>query len=117
MRVCGWGRHDARDGRAAEPTSRDESPYTVVAQLGRVLVEVKNSYVEPVDRAKLVNGAIRGMVVELDPHSSYMPPSDFSLFQSETEGKFVAWVSRSMRAAMRSRSWRRWKVRPWNARD
>jgi carboxyl-terminal processing protease len=72
----------------AQATGRDESPYAAVAQLGRVLVEVENDYVEPVDRAKLVNGAIKGMVSELDPHSSYMPAEDFGLFQSETEGKF-----------------------------
>ena len=73
----------------AEATSRDTSPYAAVAQLGRVLVEVENSYVEPVDRAKLVNGAIKGMVAELDPHSAYMPPQDYTLFQNDTEGKFA----------------------------
>jgi carboxyl-terminal processing protease len=73
----------------AEATSRDASPYTAMAQLGRVLVEVENSYVEPVDRAKLLNGAIKGMVAELDPHSAYMPAEDYSLFQNDTEGKFA----------------------------
>jgi carboxyl-terminal processing protease len=72
---------------ASAGPSRD-TPYAVVAQLGRVLVEVENEYVEPVDRARLVNGAIKGMVAELDPHSAYLPPQDFTLFQSETEGKF-----------------------------
>jgi carboxyl-terminal processing protease len=28
------------------------------------------------------------MVAELDPHSGYMPPQDWSIFQSDTEGKF-----------------------------
>jgi carboxyl-terminal processing protease len=59
-----------------------------MGQLGRVLVQVENNYVEPVERARLVNGAISGMVGELDPHSAYMPPQDWKLFQSETEGKF-----------------------------
>jgi hypothetical protein len=31
---------------------------------------------------------LKGMVEELDPHSAYLPAQDFSLFQSETEGKF-----------------------------
>jgi carboxyl-terminal processing protease len=73
---------------AAHATSQDESPYGAMAQLGRVLVTVENEYVEPVDRAKMVNGAIQGMVSGLDPHSSYMPPDDFALFQSDTEGEF-----------------------------
>jgi carboxyl-terminal processing protease len=57
-------------------------------QLGRVLVEVENDYVDPVDRAKLVDGAVKGMVSELDPHSSYMPPDEFQAFESDTEGQF-----------------------------
>src|SRR6516225_7348822 len=69
-------------------SAHGDTPYAAVEQLGRVLVEVENEYVDPVDRAKLVNGAVKGMVAELDPHSSYMPPQDYTLFQSETEGKF-----------------------------
>jgi carboxyl-terminal processing protease len=75
-------------GGPARATSGDESPYAAIGQLGRVLVQVENSYVEPVDRARLLNGAIVGMVAELDPHSSYLPPQEWKLFQSETEGKF-----------------------------
>ncbi|MBV9949905.1 MAG: PDZ domain-containing protein, partial [Myxococcales bacterium] len=68
--------------------ARGDTPYAVVDQLGRVLVEVENEYVDPVDRAKLVTGAIKGMVAELDPHSSYMAPEDFQAFESDTEGRF-----------------------------
>lgn len=75
-------------GRASLATSRDESPYAAFGQLGRVLVLVENQYVEPVDRKKIVEGAIKGMVEELDPHSSYMPPEDFRVFESDTEGRF-----------------------------
>ncbi len=65
-----------------------DTPYAAVEQLGRVLVEVENEYVDPVDRTKLVDGAIKGMVAELDPHSSYMPPDEYQAFQSDTEGQF-----------------------------
>ena len=57
-------------------------------QLGRVLVLVENEYVEPVERKRLLRGALRGMVAELDPHSSYLPPRSFSTFRSDTEGEF-----------------------------
>jgi carboxyl-terminal processing protease len=60
----------------------------MVGQLGRVLALIENEYVDPVDRTRLVEGAIKGMVSELDPHSAYMPPQDFSIFQSDTEGQF-----------------------------
>lgn len=69
-------------------TSEDQSPYFPLAQLGRALVLVENHYVDPVERARLVDGAIGGMVSELDPHSAYMPPQDYRIFQGETEGKF-----------------------------
>jgi carboxyl-terminal processing protease len=69
-------------------TAHGDTPYAAVEQLGRVLVEVENEYVDPVDRARLVDGAIKGMVAELDPHSSYMPPDEFKVFESDTEGQF-----------------------------
>jgi carboxyl-terminal processing protease len=69
-------------------TAHGDAPYAAVEQLGRVLVEVENEYVDPVDRATLVNGAIKGMVAELDPHSSYMPAEEFQVFESDTEGEF-----------------------------
>jgi carboxyl-terminal processing protease len=69
-------------------TAQGDTPYAAVEQLGRVLVNVENEYVDPVDRAKLVDGAIKGMVAQLDPHSSYMAPDEFQAFQSDTEGAF-----------------------------
>jgi carboxyl-terminal processing protease len=74
--------------RAAEATSHDQNAYGMVGQFARVLVQIENNYVDPVDRAKLAEGAIRGMVEGLDPHSSYMSSDEFSLFASETEGQF-----------------------------
>ena len=64
------------------------SPYAPLDQLARVLVLVENQYVEPAARKKMLDGAIKGMVAELDPHSAYMPPEEFALFQEETGGRF-----------------------------
>ncbi|MCA9647500.1 MAG: hypothetical protein KC492_42715, partial [Myxococcales bacterium] len=72
----------------AKPVAAQESPYAFLGQLARVLVLVENEYVEPVDRTRLLEGSIKGMVAELDPHSSYLPAQDYSLFQSDTEGRF-----------------------------
>ena len=79
---------DLVTGHSADATPQAESPYAAMGQLGRVLVTVENDYVDPVDRAKLVNGAISGMVAELDPHSAYMNPQEYTEFQSDTEGQF-----------------------------
>lgn len=72
----------------AHAGSERESPYRVVEQLGRVLVWIENEYVDPVDRKRLLEGSIKGMVAELDPHSSYMPAEDYAIFQGDTEGHF-----------------------------
>lgn len=74
-------------GSQAVPTQ--QSPHHVIEQLARVLVLVENHYVHPVDRAKILEGAIKGMVAELDPHSAYLPAKDFVEFQNDTEGRFV----------------------------
>ena len=72
---------------AAASTERD-SPYHVLDQLSRVLVLIENEYVEPVARERLLEGSIKGMVAELDPHSAFLPARDFAIFQGDTEGRF-----------------------------
>jgi carboxyl-terminal processing protease len=72
----------------AEATPENQNPYQAVNQLGRVLVQVENNYVDPVEREKLVEGAIKGMVDSLDPHSAYLGPEEWRQFQGDTEGKF-----------------------------
>jgi carboxyl-terminal processing protease len=72
----------------ADATPENQNPYQSVNQLGRVLAQVENNYVDPVERDKLVEGAIKGMVENLDPHSAYMPPEEWRQFQNDTEGKF-----------------------------
>lgn len=64
-------------------------PHDLMAQLARVLVLIENHYVYPVDRSKLLQGAVTGMVAQLDPHSAYLPAQQFAEFQQDTEGKFV----------------------------
>jgi carboxyl-terminal processing protease len=65
------------------------SPYSPIDQLARVLVLVENQYVEPTARQKLTEGALKGLVAELDPHSAYLDPKEFAVFQGETAGKFA----------------------------
>jgi carboxyl-terminal processing protease len=49
---------------------------------------VESNYVEEVEPEKVIQGAIRGMLKTLDPHSSYMPPDVYREMQVETEGRF-----------------------------
>ncbi len=73
---------------SAVATPGAHNPFHIISQLSRVLVLIENEYVDVVERNRLIEGAIKGMVAELDPHSSYLPASDFSTFKSDTEGEF-----------------------------
>lgn len=53
-----------------------------------VLAKIQNVYVEPVTGKDLIEGAIKGMVSSLDPHSEYMPPAAFREMQVQTSGEF-----------------------------
>ena len=53
-----------------------------------VYARVKRDYVEAVDDHKLIEGAIRGMIASLDPHSSFLGEDEFSELQIGTSGEF-----------------------------
>lgn len=78
----------AATSHIARATSEAQSPYAPFEQLARVLVLVETQYVEPAQRNKILEGAIKGMVAELDPHSAFMSAEEFAQFQEETGGRF-----------------------------
>ena len=78
----------SRGGSGAWAAPTHDSPQEVAVQLGRVLARVEQLYVDPAPRGALLEGAIKGMVHELDPHSSYMPREEYRIFRSDTEGAF-----------------------------
>ncbi len=56
--------------------------------LPTVLHLVKTHYVDEVDERKLVEGAVKGMLDVLDPHTSYLPPDLYTEVQRDTKGEF-----------------------------
>jgi len=54
----------------------------------KVLSYIEDSYVDQVDEQKLIGGAIRGMLMTLDPHSVYMSPTVFKELKVDTSGRF-----------------------------
>jgi carboxyl-terminal processing protease len=62
--------------------------YKDLELFGEVLQHVREEYVEKADDKKLVSNAINGMLMKLDPHSSYMSPKEFQEEQVETHGEF-----------------------------
>jgi carboxyl-terminal processing protease len=55
---------------------------------GEVLQHVREDYVEKPDDAKLIESAINGMLMALDPHSSYLNSKEFADMQVQTRGEF-----------------------------
>lgn len=53
-----------------------------------VLAVVKRDYVSEVENKKLVEGAIKGMLATLDPHSGYLDPDFYQDLQVQTKGEF-----------------------------
>lgn len=53
-----------------------------------VVEYVKENYVEPTDSDKLITGAIRGVVDELDDFSQYLEPKDYKALKNDTRGDF-----------------------------
>ncbi|MBS1968924.1 MAG: S41 family peptidase [Bdellovibrionales bacterium] len=62
--------------------------YADLQNFTKVLNLVEQYYVEEVDTKKLIYGAIKGMLRELDPHTNFMPPDIFKDFETETSGEF-----------------------------
>src|SRR6266478_7761912 len=50
--------------------------------------QVKKSYVVPIKPDQLVNGALKGMLSKLDPHSDYMTEREYRELISTTSGQF-----------------------------
>jgi carboxyl-terminal processing protease len=63
-------------------------PLSELRQFTEVFGAIKNFYVEPVGDDKLFNGAISGMVSNLDPHSSYLDAEAFKELRVGTQGEF-----------------------------
>lgn len=66
--------------------TKDEHSYL------RLFKEIKSvvmeRYAEEVDSKKLIEGAVKGMIASLDPHSAYLPPEPYNEMKVEMSGSF-----------------------------
>ncbi len=68
--------------------SAHANKYDDLMTFSQVFNTLKTHYVKPVDSTKIIYGAIKGMVRELDPYTTYLTPEMYSEFKSETTGRF-----------------------------
>lgn len=65
-----------------------ENIYNQIQRFMEVLQKVKQFYVEDVETSELVDGAIKGMLEQLDPHSVYISKERLQEITEQFEGKF-----------------------------
>jgi len=75
-------------GKGGDQTGYASESYEELQVFAEVLSQVKKHYVEETQTKDLVQGALRGMLAGLDPHSSFMTPDMFKEMQVETKGEF-----------------------------
>lgn len=68
--------------------SESKDTYEELETFASIMAIVQRHYVDEVPSHDLVEGAIKGMVSSLDPHSSYLTPEGYKELQIETHGEF-----------------------------
>ena len=66
----------------------ENSRFDALKRFSQVLDIVERYYVEETPRKELVDGALKGMLQELDPHSTLMSKEEFKEMQESSAGEF-----------------------------
>ena len=79
----------AREQKAAAPKiTENRSRFEQLELFNKVLHLIETSYYRPVSTEILVEGALKGMMETLDPHSSFLNKDFFEKMQNDTAGEF-----------------------------
>ena len=76
-------------GTADSSQKTQEETYRHLETFANVLSILQDNYVEAIDTKEVIDGAISGLLLSLDPHSSYLKPESYQEFQEETQGEFT----------------------------
>src|SRR5690554_3148648 len=80
-----------QDGERVElklPDPEEQLPLDDLRKFTEVFARIKDAYVEEVSDSKLLESAIKGMLSDLDPHSTYLAPKDYEELEESTSGEF-----------------------------
>lgn len=81
----------AQDTPAAEPPAASviaQVPLDEIRRYVTVFNAVRGAYVEPVDDKALMQSAIRGLLLELDPHSTYLDAEQARVLDEQSRGAY-----------------------------
>ena len=62
--------------------SKDELRFQKLDQFNKILFLIENNYYRELDFDKLIEGAMKGMMSTLDPHSAYLGKENFEIVNS-----------------------------------
>jgi carboxyl-terminal processing protease len=79
----------AQDADAEAEKKSDSDEYFELMQVFvDTFEQVERNYVKDIDRRKLMEAALRGMLRELDPYSSYIPKEELARFNQTVDQEF-----------------------------
>lgn len=78
----------ATDDPDAADASGSKVPLSEIQRYVLVYRAIKEAYVDPVEDRELMESAIRGLLLDLDPHSSYMDKAAAESFDEQTSGAY-----------------------------
>ena len=76
------------DAGKSDGKPESQVPLEEIRRYVTVYNTVKQAYVEPVDDRKLMQSAIRGLLLDLDPHSAYLARSDAQSLEEDSSGAY-----------------------------
>jgi len=79
---------DAQDETKAATKPKQDEYFELMQTFVDTFEQVDRNYVKDVDRRKLLEAALRGMINELDPYSSYIPPEELARFNQQVDQQF-----------------------------
>ena len=72
--------------KAAARSAADK--YEYMKRFGKAFELIRTSYVRDVSNDEIISGAIKGMLQNLDPHSSFLDKNDYKKILETTSGEF-----------------------------
>jgi carboxyl-terminal processing protease len=72
----------------ARAVPRDVARFQAIDSFAQALATIQTHYVDQTDERRLLYDATRGMLHNLDPHSSFLPPNRYRHLRQDTEGEF-----------------------------
>ncbi|MBD3654629.1 S41 family peptidase [Kangiella sp.] len=81
--------HDDSSQNPKPEPSIETLPLDELAALADVYAEIKKSYVHELTDKEILDGAIRGMLYNLDPYSSYLNAEEFAQLEETATGDYA----------------------------